>query len=474
MLATDLLRRITVDINTETFERELRKLQYLASAALKGSSSRLAIQGIREIDIKSLSPALNPKEYWSWQNNPGLETLHYEAILKKCLYKALSSLTTVRTIRCVLMAPRRKFHWRYIDDRWLPAQKDSEWAQIAIVNALKTFSHLQNLSVELRYCRIEIPFHLFTALKHVSLHCVGRENSFYYRGKTIENLIKMISESPRLESIDLTNNGGFPSTKSLIRSLHQLFERYPEDVPPLRLKHLSLTSFLVRLDDETVIRHLRYLTSLSLKDILQPLSPYPSGHDNDNPIFKDISETSNRWGSSCEQIWGMILNANLRLEEISVDNIPSTFVEYIGSYSGLKKLIVFVERFQDEVASERVGKKFYEALEMHASSIEELDVRAYFEGVWCFGHHNKTLFSTFKNLKTLSVRLQSSDFIRRSELEHSSRQDIIVSSFQAQSFQWTDTKYIRSIGSPDWHRCEIYASTPRVICVHFQYRTQPS
>jgi hypothetical protein len=312
-------------------------------------------------------------------------------------------------------------------DRWIPAEKDSEWAQSAIVNALKTFSHLQNLSVELRHCRTEIPFHFFTALKHISVHCVG-----CYCGKTIENLIKMISESPRLESIDWTNNDsdGFSSTKSLMRSLHQLFERYPEDVPPLRLKHLSLTTFLVRLDDETVLRHLRYLTSLSLKDILQPLPPYPSGlgHDTDDPIFKDISETSNRWGSSCEQIWGVILNANLRLEEISVYNIPSTFVEYIGSYSGLKKLIVFVERFQDEVASERVGKKFYEALEMHASSMEELDVRAYFEGAWCFGHHNKTLFSTFKNLKTLSVRIQSSDFIRRSELEHSSRQDIIVSS----------------------------------------------
>ena len=87
----------------DTYERELSKLQYLASAT-KGSPSLLAIQGIRQLDIESLSPALNPKEPWpcvvSEPDADAAEDLeYYEEELKKCLYKALSSLRTVKTVR---------------------------------------------------------------------------------------------------------------------------------------------------------------------------------------------------------------------------------------------------------------------------------------------------------------------------------------------------------------------------------------
>lgn len=79
-------------------------------SAAEGSSSRLAVQGIRQVDIKSLSPALNPKEPWDvtgisdWEDNQFeiVQTFdYYEKELKKCLYRALSSLTTVKTVRCV-------------------------------------------------------------------------------------------------------------------------------------------------------------------------------------------------------------------------------------------------------------------------------------------------------------------------------------------------------------------------------------
>ena len=95
-----------MNVNTETAEKELSKLHYLVSAA-EGSSSCLAVHGIRQVDIKSLSPALNPKEPWDIEDLEEnqfeiVQTFdYYERELKKCLYSALSSLRTVRTIRCV-------------------------------------------------------------------------------------------------------------------------------------------------------------------------------------------------------------------------------------------------------------------------------------------------------------------------------------------------------------------------------------
>ena len=85
-LAPEMLHCITVDINENNCEKELRKLQYFAER----SSSCRTIQGIKQLIIKELSPGHEKEEE-----------------LKKCLYKALSSLTTVRTVRCI-------FHERFL------------------------------------------------------------------------------------------------------------------------------------------------------------------------------------------------------------------------------------------------------------------------------------------------------------------------------------------------------------------------
>jgi hypothetical protein len=414
-LATEVLRRITVNINVDTYERELSKLQYLASAT-KRSPSILAIQGIRQLDIESLSPALNPREPWacldSERDADAAEELeYYEEELKKCLYKALSSLTTVKTVR------------------WVPAAKDSEWAHTIVMNAIKSFPNLQNLSVELQNCRIEVPFHFFTTLRHISVFCVGEDlHRPAYHTNSFQNLTKMIAQSPLLESIDFTNSYNYKRKQVSTRSLHQLFERYPEEsvLPSLQLKRLSLASCLVSLDDDAVMRHLKHLTSLSLEDLLEPMaSPTYSDtdsdsdsvryHNNKDSSSKAVLEKQHRWGSSYEDTWRAIRNAGLKLEEIYLSTIPLTFLEYIGSYSGLKKLTICTGGFKDGIASDSAGKNFFKALEKHASSIEELDINAYYEGLWCFGHHNKALLSTFHNLKILNVKVRSSDLVPGSE-----------------------------------------------------------
>ena len=445
-LATEALRRITVNVNKETFENELCKLRYLAEGCL-------LIPVIRQVDIKSLSPDQDPHIEWPVLNTKGGAASEEEE-LRKYLYNALSSLKNVRTVRCV-------FHELFLDtiftkfiDRWTPGPQDGEWAQIAAVDAIKTFHNLQCLHIELQHCRIEIPFHSFTALRHISVHDVGDERN------TFKNLVKMISQSPLLESFDFSSiNFDY---RTLTRSLHHLFESSPDDengsIPPLRLKHLSLARCLVRLDDEAVMRHLRHLTSLSLDDLVYPRPPY-----SDDFVDDSVSEDESQWGSDDEQIWRIICNTDLRLEEITLCRAPLAFLEYIGSYSGLRKLKISTGAFQDEVASDYAAKKFYEALERHASSIEELDVIAFCPGLWCFGHHNKALFSTFQNLTTLRVWVQtmaaSQDIGWVQSVDAS--QDI-VSSFGSARVGLTDVK----IESPDGYRSNIHAMAPGIICIH--------
>ena len=87
-LASEVLHHITVNITTETSARELSKLQYFASEAEGSSIVRL---GIQQLDIKSLFITL------------GFGGEACDAELQKCLYKALSSLTAVRTVKYVYM-----------------------------------------------------------------------------------------------------------------------------------------------------------------------------------------------------------------------------------------------------------------------------------------------------------------------------------------------------------------------------------
>ena len=90
------------------------------------------------------------------------------------------------------------------------------------------------------------------------------------------------------------------------------------------------------------MRHLRYLTPLSLGNIVNSLRSAPSTDDDvdDGPISEDALKTQNpcQWGSNYEQIWRTIRNVDLRLEEIKAYTIPSAFLEHTDSYSGLKKL----------------------------------------------------------------------------------------------------------------------------------------
>lgn len=265
---------------------------------------------------------------------------------------------------------------------------------------------------------MDIPFHMFQGLRHIHVMNI-REN----QPQTFDNIKKMIAQSPRLNSISVHGHWEGRIGKA---SLHELFKHYPSNAPPLCIHSLAITYFLVRLDEVT-LPHLRHLTSLDIDDMIDPTEPPEPWR---SPLPLDAIMHQNRYGSSHEEVWTMVFQAGLQLEEISTHRVCPAFLDYLGSYSGLKKLRLVPEGFRDGASSNRAASRFYESIRKHAQSLEELDICALYEDAWCINNRNPSsglfsIISTCPNLKELHVKVHLKDLV----LKHESpvKVDIIVS-----------------------------------------------
>ena len=159
-------------------------------------------------------------------------------------------------------------------------------------------------------------------------------------------------------------------------------------------------------------------------DPTEPLEPWRPA------LPVDIIMHQNRYGSSHEEIWTMIYQAGLQLEEISTHRVCPAFLDYLDSYSGLKKLYLAPDGFRDSASSNLAASQFYESICKHTQSLEELNICALYEDAWCINNRNRSsglfsIISTCPNLKELHVKVHSKDLV--SEHESSVKVDIIVS-----------------------------------------------
>ena len=188
------------------------------------------------------------------------------------------------------------------------------------------------------------------------------------------------------------------------QSLHQLFQDYPKEVPPLRL---VLDTCLLRLDDIT-IPHLKYLTSLSLTNIQDRSDTGPTYSDGVNLDSEEIKAEQRRWGSSLQEIWSALINADIYLEEITVDVVVLALIDYLASYSGLRTLSLIGGGSYQEDCHYLAAQFYAKSLVNHVQSLRKLDLRALYEDLWCVGQYNLSLISQCLNLKLLSVSIISS------------------------------------------------------------------
>jgi len=195
--------------------------------------------------------------------------------------------------------------------------------------------------------------------------------SWSVRQHPLDSLAMMVAQSPQLNSISMNRHRGSLAPEEL----YQLFQYYPKDVPPLRLRHLDLFDPPLRFDDVT-IPHLKHLTSFSLKGI-------------------DKSD-------HLQEVWSVLIKAGVWLEKITLNAVSSAFLAYLASYSGLRVLNLVLDALG---RGDSLTTQFYaESLTNHAQSLRELRISTYEDdSLWCIGNHNLSLISQCVNLKHLTV-----------------------------------------------------------------------
>jgi len=121
-----------------------------------------------------------------------------------------------------------------------------------------------------------------------------------------------------------------------------------------------------------------------------------------------VYKNKKKYGSSLDDIWKTLKSSKIHLEDLTLDVVVPSFLEYLASYSGLKKLQVTAGGFLDGIISDSTAKQFFSApLTNHIQSLEDLGIIAPFEGSWCFGPCNLAVISRCTNLKKLRMAIIS-------------------------------------------------------------------
>jgi hypothetical protein len=139
-----------------------------------------------------------------------------------------------------------------------------------------------------------------------------------------------------------------------------------------------------------------------------------------------------KYGSSRNAIWKAPQISGIHLEELALDCVVPSFLDYLASYSGLKKLQLTAGGFLDGTSSDTLARQFFSTpLTNHVHSLEELRVIPPFEGSWCFGGHNEAVLSRFTNLKTLRMAILSEQLawqgVSPDNLEGKAERNLVVS-----------------------------------------------
>ena len=251
---------------------------------------------------------------------------------------------------------------------------------MTLMDAMRTLTKLTSLDFSIHLSLIEVPFHCFSGLQEFSIAGSAEE----YETVTLDSLAMMVAQSPQLNSISMERIQGS------LEKLYQLFQYYPKDAPPLRLRFLDLYNPPLLFDDVT-IPHLKHLTSLRLMGI-------------------------DEW--NLHEVWSALIKADAWLEKITVNCVSPAFLAYLALYSGLRVLTVHLDGDDDSLTTQ-----FYaESLAHHAQSLRELRICTCEEDSWCIGNHNLSLISQCVNLKHLSVTIIHSQIDK-----NSADPDIVVS-----------------------------------------------
>jgi hypothetical protein len=195
---------------------------------------------------------------------------------------------------------------------------------------------------------------------------------------------------PKLETLTIANQRYYASEN--IQRFNDFLSETP-DSAFLNITHLSLSGMFVGLD-ATLIPHLRSLISLHIENISSPQdhalgNPGPSGN-----------------------VWSSLRVENIHLQEIVTDDVRLALIEYLTSFSGLRRLRLTQASWyrMTPLESDQLAIKFYgRALPNHVHSLESLEINASYEGNWSFASHCSSILKQCACLTSLKLSINSKD-----------------------------------------------------------------
>ena len=278
--------------------------------------------------------------------------------------------------------------------------RDEAWTHEAIMEFLASRPSLHVFEVGLSHLNVAVTLDRMQFLQEISF-----TDDYHFppdkpiKVQTYNNLTKLLASRPASQIIQLS---------VVLTSLHEIFQFFPPEVEPLRLKDLRMRKSLIKLDPLT-IPHLRHLTCLHLLNMMIPsklwkVNLLPCGPG--SARAREVEREDRIRSKMLNDFWLALQRAGVFLKEIKVDGINDGLLGYLTCYTGLTKLGIESYFLPLPKSSNPLAKLFFaESLASHVETLEELDVKARDEDLWCFGEHNVSAFSRCMGLKTLSVRV---------------------------------------------------------------------
>ena len=239
------------------------------------------------------------------------------------------------------------------------------------------------MTIHALFSKCPLDLHALTELESITISGTPRTGL----KPLFDNLAKLYASSPRLTSLEVQCYSRLAPGVGEVNTLHHLFHMCNNKSPPYRLRHLGLDSCFVRLDKVT-LPHLRHLTSLNL------------GIAFNEPLLAP------NVASSPDEIWRNFIGSGIHLEELRHDSITMSLIDYLSSYSGLKKLRLTFETWSDNRKHWAAADPFFnKCLVNHVDTLEELAIVAHYESPWNFCSNNSMSIAKCTKLKLLTMNI---------------------------------------------------------------------
>ena len=282
---------------------------------------------------------------------------------------------------------------------WFVDDSDPEWAILQVFSALASLPFLKDLYLH----------HWFSPDRSLQLRRLPHlENLTFILSSRLGAIIpvaRLIAGSQLTLTTLMIADHRYRNDKNA-PNLTDFLSETTKNSAFLNITHLSLKGLFVKLD-ATVLPHLRSLISLTTKGIFSP---------------QDQVSGNPGAGFSSGNVWSVLRLEKIHLQEIVTDDVRLPLIEYLTSFSGLRRLrLIEASYLTKPLVSDQLAIKFYErALRNHVHSLDSLDIDVSYEGNWCFASHCSGIIKNCTRLTLLKLSMNSEDMAEEMDDEDDS------------------------------------------------------